>query len=77
MSFHFDDTKDFASNLESVLTHMEDEDPEMGAILRAHIACLQDAADDAERRGARALFNLGVVADLDKLLAQTLKKKGA
>lgn len=74
MVFRFDDSKDFGANLEGFLNHMEGQDAEMGAILRAHVNSLLDATDDAERRGARALFNLGVVPALDNLLELSLKK---
>jgi hypothetical protein len=68
MTLRFEDTDDFKTNLERFLTYMESEDPEMGAILRAHAGSLLDAKDDAARRGARALFNFSVTSELDGLL---------
>jgi hypothetical protein len=72
MTFQFDSKKDFEENLEDFLTHMDDQDAEMGAILRAHIDSLLVANDDAERRGARTLFNMGVKGALDEHLKKKL-----
>jgi hypothetical protein len=68
MTLRFEEGDDFKTNLDRFLTHMESEDPEMGAILRAHTASLLKAHDDASRRDARARFNLSVTSDLDGLL---------
>ncbi len=67
MLFQFDDSKDFAKNLDDFLSHMETEDPQMAEIFRANVPSLLSATDDSERRGARALFGLGVVSALDEI----------
>jgi hypothetical protein len=74
MQFRFDESKDFSANFERFLAHMEGKDAEMGAILRAYVQSLLPATDDAARRGARAVFNLGVTPELDKILERSLKK---
>jgi hypothetical protein len=76
MTFQFDSNKDFEGNLEDFLSHMDDQDAEMGAILRAHIDALLVADDDAARRGARTLFNMGVKNALDEHLEEKLGKEG-
>ncbi len=76
MTYHFDDTKDFAANLDGFLNYMEQQDPEMGSILRKHISALTTAADDSQRRGARALFNLGVKSSIDENLKGLLEMDG-
>ena len=68
MTLRFEERADFKTNLERFLTHMESEDREMGAILRAHTVSLVKAQDDASRRAARAQFNLSVTSALDGLL---------
>lgn len=75
MTFQFDGKKDFEENLEDFLAHMDDEDADMGAILRAHIHALLVANDDAARRGARTLFNMGVKSALDEHLKEKLAKE--
>ena len=75
MTFQFDDKKDFDENLEDFLAYMDDQDSDMGVILRAHIDALLVANDDAARRGARALFNMGVKSALDEHLKDQLTKE--
>lgn len=55
---------------------MEKRDPEMGAILRKHVADITMAADDSQRSSARALFNLGVKTSIDEYLIDLLDKDG-
>jgi len=66
----FDDTKGFDENLDFFLSGMENEDPEMGAILRANIDGLKVASDDNSRRRARADFNSKIVTALDDKLKE-------
>ena len=74
MTFRFDEEDEFKANLERFLAHLEAEDPEMGAILRAHSASLLSAQDDASRKAARDSFNRSVKADLDGLLKKDADK---
>lgn len=67
-AFKFDATKRFDENLESFLSYMEKEDPEMGAILRAHIDTLKGPVNEASRSSGRTSFNTSVLADLNDLL---------
>lgn len=76
MAFQFDDTEDFTANLKSFLDYMEQQDPEMGAILRKHVSDLTTVMDDSQRRGARLLFNIGVNASIDEHLIDLLDKEG-
>lgn len=66
----FDNTKSFDENLELFLSHMEVEDPEMGAILRSHIAGLKNVSDDTARRRARTDFNSKIVSALDEKMEE-------
>jgi len=68
MTLRFEEVDEFKTNLERFLAHMESEDSEMGAILRAHSASLLSAQDDASRKAARDAFNRSVTSDLDVLL---------
>lgn len=68
-SFTFDDSADFDSNLESFLTFMEAQDPEMTAIFRNHASKLKLAIDEATRKKIRVSFNNSIKAELDNLLA--------
>ena len=64
----FDNTKSFDENLELFISRMENEDPEMGSILRSNIGELKVASDDTGRRGARTNFNSKIVTALDEKL---------
>lgn len=70
MTLRFEEDDDLNTNLERFLSHMESEDPEMGAILRAHAATLLTAQDDTSRKTARTAFNARVIVDLEALLSK-------
>ena len=72
MILRFEEKDDFKTNVEQFLAHMENEDPEMGAILRANMGSLQSATDEASRKTARVSLNLSVMAELDSLLDKSL-----
>jgi|GEM_PF-5120403 len=73
-TFKFDETEDFDANVQALLDYLAGEDPEMKAILSAHITKLKGATDDTRRGEARSAFNDAVISDLDDLL--TLEKQG-
>jgi hypothetical protein len=69
----FDETRSFDNNLEAFLNYMAVEDPELGAILRAHVSKLLEATDEGRRRAARSAFNSGVRDALDMLASAILE----
>lgn len=73
--FRFNPASNLDTNLESFLQYMENEDTELGSVLRAEIARLRDVGED-RRTAARTTFNEVVKTALDNMLsAQEGRKK--
>lgn len=65
-AFQFDDALSFEENVEAFLTAMDEEDAEMGKILRDNFdKFLPSIVGDDDPKQARPLFNSAVMAALD------------